>query len=169
MARKGVDEDDARKRVYDNMLPAYRKALATIFVNEMLWFHAMRKDPIFLSVKSQVSDLKLIEDYDNEEVWKSAVNKRKFLFDRILKEYNPPELSEDDDDDDTQTEKQQQAVSKEHNDQVGGASGGSSKLMSTWLVPRKRWPCGQRTSCCAKEENVDSVVLRRKTQQRSKN
>ena len=26
MARRGVDEDDARKRVYDNMLPTYRKA-----------------------------------------------------------------------------------------------------------------------------------------------
>ena len=40
--------------------------------------------------------------------------------------------------------------------------------MSTWLVPRNRWLCGQRTSCCAKVENVDSVVLRRKTQQRWK-
>ena len=86
------------------MLPAYRKALANSFVNEMLWFHAMRKDPIFLSVKTTVSDLKLIEDYDNEEAWKSAINKLKFLFDRILKEYNPPELSgSEDDDDDTQT------------------------------------------------------------------
>ena len=67
MARQGLDVDDARKRVYDNMLPAYRKALANIFVNEMLWFHAMRKDPVFLTVKTTVSDLKLIEDYDNEE------------------------------------------------------------------------------------------------------
>ena len=74
--------------------------------------------PVFLSVKTTVSDLKLIEDYNNEEAWKSAVNKRTFLFDRILKEYDSPELSrpEDDDDDDTQTEKQQQAVSKENND-----------------------------------------------------
>ena len=85
------------------MLQAYRKALANSFVNEMLWFHAMRKNSIFLSVKTTVSDLKLLDDYDNEEAWKSAVNKRKFLFDRILKEYDPPELSglEDDDDDDT--------------------------------------------------------------------
>ena len=77
----------------------------------------MRKDPVFLSVKTTVSDLKLLDDYDNDEAWKSAVDKRKFLFDRILKEYNPPELSgpEDDDDNDTQNEK----VSKENNDQVG--------------------------------------------------
>ena len=175
MVGQGVDEDDARKRVYDNMLPTYRKAFANIFVTEMLWFHAMRKDPVYLSVKNTVSDLKLIEDYDNEEAWKSAVNKRKFLFNKILKEYDPPELSgpEDDDDDDTQREQQQQVVSKENNEQVSGGSGGSIKL--AWLVPRNRWLCGQRTSCCAKVENVDSVdnvdslVLRRKTQQRLKN
>ena len=27
MARQGVDKEDARRRVYDNMLPTYRKAL----------------------------------------------------------------------------------------------------------------------------------------------
>ena len=98
-----------------------------MYDTEMLWFHAMRKDPVFLAVKTTVSDLKLLDDYENEEAWKSAVNKRKFLFDRILKEYDPPELSwpeDGDNDDDTQTEK----VSKENNDQVGEGSGGSSKL-----------------------------------------
>ena len=58
---------------------------------------------------------------------KSAVSKRKFMFDRVFKEYDPPELSGlEYDDDDTQTEKQQESVSKENNDQVGGGSGGSS-------------------------------------------
>ena len=85
----------------------------------------MRKDSVFLSVKTTVSDLKLIEDYDNEEALKSVVNKRKFLFDRILTEYDPSEFSgpdDDDDDDDKPTEKQQQAVSNENNDQIGEGS-----------------------------------------------
>ena len=83
----------------------------------------MRKDSVFLVVKTTVSDLKLIEDYDNEEAWKSADNKRKFLFDSILTEYDPSEFSgpEDDDDDDKPTEKQQ-AVSNENNDQIGEGS-----------------------------------------------
>ena len=138
MARQGVVEDDARKRVYDSMLPIYRQASANIFVNEMLWFHAMRKDPVFLSVKTTVSDLKLLDDYDTEEAWKSAVNKRKFLFDRILKEYDPPELSGPEDDDDTQTDKQQQAVSKENNDQVGEGSVGRSKLNVNLVSPSEQ-------------------------------
>ena len=65
----------------DNMLPTYRKTLANIFINEMLWFHTIRKDRIYLSVKNTVSDLKLLDDYDKEEAWKSAVNKCKILFD----------------------------------------------------------------------------------------
>ena len=32
MARQRVDEENARKRVYDNMLPTYRKALANVFM-----------------------------------------------------------------------------------------------------------------------------------------
>ena len=61
------------------MLLAQRKGLANSFVTEMYWFHVMRKDPIFLSMKTTVSDLELLEDYDNEEAWKSAVNKRNFV------------------------------------------------------------------------------------------
>ena len=129
------------------MLPAYRKALANIFVTEMLWFHAMRKDPNFVSLKTTVSDLKLLEDNDNEEAWKSAANKRKFLFDRILTEYDPPELSGPEYDDVyTQTEKQQQAVSKENNDQVGGGSGCRSKLNVNLVSP---W---EQVSSRAKDE-----------------
>ena len=36
MARQEVDEEDARNRVFDNMLPTYRKALVNVFVDEML-------------------------------------------------------------------------------------------------------------------------------------
>ena len=42
----------------------------------------MKKDRIYFS------DLKLLDDYDNEEAWKSAVNKRKFLFDRTLNKFD---------------------------------------------------------------------------------
>ena len=65
------------------------------------------------------------------------------MFDRILKEYSPPEISgpeedDDDDDDDTQTEKQQQTVSKENNSQVGEGSGGSSKLNVNLVSPSEQ-------------------------------
>ena len=106
-----------------------------VFVNEMLWFHAMKKDRIYLSVKNTVSDLKLPDDFDNEEAWKYAVNKRKVLFERILKEFDPPKLSEPED---SQTEDQQHSVSKVNNDQGGGGSDGSSKLNVNLVSPSEQ-------------------------------
>ena len=38
--------------------------------------------------------LYFLGDYDSEESWKHAANKRKFLFDRTLKEYDSPNLLE---------------------------------------------------------------------------
>ena len=70
---------------------------------------------------------------------KSAVSKRKFMFDRILKQYDPPEPSGIEyDDDGKQTEKQQESVSKENNDQVGGGSGGSSNLNVNFVSPSEQ-------------------------------
>ena len=117
------------------MLPTYRKALANIFVNEILWFSAMKKDSIYLSVKNTPADLKLLDDYDNDEVWKCAANKRKFSFDRILKKYELPEMTEPKDDGDTQTEEQQQTAQKGNDDQLGGGSSNSDKLNITLVSP----------------------------------
>ena len=49
------------KKVYENMLPTYRKAWANGFVNEILWFDAIKKDYIYLSY-TKVSDLKFLDD-----------------------------------------------------------------------------------------------------------
>ena len=101
------DEEDAKKRVYDNMLPTYCRALVNVFDNVILCFHATKKDRINLFVKITFSDMKVLDDYDNEEAWKSFATKRKFLFDKILKENDTPELYGPEDDDDSQTEVQQ--------------------------------------------------------------
>ena len=92
-------------------------------------------DHVYLSVKNTSSDLKLLDNYDNEEAWKSAVNKRKFLFAKIFREYDQPELSEPEDNDDSQTEQQQQTNSKVNKDQGGGCSGGNSKLNVNLVSP----------------------------------
>ena len=126
------------------------------------------KEPCFPVCENlSVSDLKLLDDYDNEEAWKSAVSKRKFLFDRILKEYDMPELSgpEVDDDDDMQTEK----VSKENNDQVGEGSGDSSKLNINLVSPSEQVALRAKDELLCEGRKCVFSGLRRKTQQRSKN
>ena len=57
------------------------------------------------------------------------------MFDRILKENDPPELSEPED---SQTKEQQQTVSKVNNDQEGGGSGGSNILNVNLVHPSEQ-------------------------------
>ena len=65
MARQGVDGEDARKRVYDNILPTYRKALVNVFVDEMLWFDAMN------STRRNCPNPKIVKPKNNNRiVWK---------------------------------------------------------------------------------------------------
>ena len=94
MAEQGADEEEARKKVYHNILPIYRKALENFFIDDILWCEAMKRDRIYSAMKNTVSDFKLLEDYDTEEAWKAAVNKQTFLLDRITIAYDPPESSD---------------------------------------------------------------------------
>ena len=41
--------------------------------------------------KCTITGLKLLDDYDSDEAWIYANHKRKYLFDKILKKYEPPE------------------------------------------------------------------------------
>ena len=59
-----------------------------------MWFESIKNDPIHTAIKATARRLKNEDDFESEESWKYAVKKRKFLFDKLLKEYNPPKLSE---------------------------------------------------------------------------
>jgi hypothetical protein len=50
-------------------------------------------DPIYKTIKKTASELKMIDDYGSEEVCKYAINSRTYLFEKILKKYEPPEIT----------------------------------------------------------------------------
>ena len=65
----------------------------------MLWFNALSKEPVYKTIKKIVSELRTEDDFSADEAWKFATNKRKYLFDCILKTYEAPEPSDDEDKD----------------------------------------------------------------------
>lgn len=93
METEGVTVGIARKRAFQDMKGRYRKTMASVFTDTILWFNAIRKDPIYRAIKKTASDLKMMDDYDSEEAWKYATSKRKYLFEKILKRYQPPEVT----------------------------------------------------------------------------
>ena len=90
-----IGETEARERVYQDMRSTYRKAVGAVFTERMVWFDGVRKHPVYKAIKRTATNFMDLDDYSPDEAWKSAVAQRKYLFDNILAEYNPPDLEGD--------------------------------------------------------------------------
>jgi hypothetical protein len=83
---------EAKERAFRKMKSTYRKALMNSFGSKVVWFEAMKKDPIYKSIKKTVNRLIDTDGYDKEEALKYGILKRQFLFDKVLNSYEIPEL-----------------------------------------------------------------------------
>ena len=93
--KRKISETGARRHVYQDMQSTYRKAVINIFTKRMVWFDEIRRHPVYKTIKKTATNFIDLEDYNPEEAWKSAIGKRKYIFDNILEEYYPPELEEE--------------------------------------------------------------------------
>ena len=85
----GINEEAARKKAYRELLPTLRKAVIKKYLFRIIWFETMKTDPMHRAVRKTVRRLRDEEDYESEEAWKAAVNRRKYLFDKLLAKYSP--------------------------------------------------------------------------------
>jgi len=95
MQKDTLEEADARNKVYEDMKSAYRKTVMNNFMARMEWFCAIQQDPIYKAIKQTAASLIDIDYFDRSEAWKYAISKRKYLFDNILSEYDPPDVTKD--------------------------------------------------------------------------
>ncbi|KAL4231794.1 hypothetical protein ACF0H5_009370 [Mactra antiquata] len=95
MSQQNITEEEARDQTFNLMKNTYRKALTNVFTENVLWINALKDSPVLQSIKKTVDSAIQTEDFDSEEAWKYAVNKRKFLFEAVIEGYNPPELSQE--------------------------------------------------------------------------
>ena len=99
--RRNIDEAEARTRVYLDMRSIYIKAISNVFANRMAWFEAIRKHLVYKAIKKTATNFVDLDNYSPREAWKSAIGQRKFLFDTILEDYNPPEIQGNEPDENT--------------------------------------------------------------------
>lgn len=93
MEDEGVSEDEARKTVYRELLSQYRKVLISKYVDRITWFESLKRDPVHKAVQKTAKRLREDDDFDPDESYKYAAKKRMYLFDKILKEFTPPEIN----------------------------------------------------------------------------
>ena len=81
----------AHIKAVDALLPVYRKELRKVLLEYLQWMHAMKKDSTFRKVMETRQDLKDTEGYDWSESTELAIDKRKFLLNRLIVKQTVPE------------------------------------------------------------------------------
>ena len=79
--RNGDSENVAHLKAQNALLPLYRKELRKVFLEYLQWMRAMKKDYTFQKV---MEDLKDTDGFDWLESTELAIDKRKFLLNRLF-------------------------------------------------------------------------------------
>ena len=83
---KGHDESEAKKEAFEKILPVFQKELADVYMNNLAWMKALRKDPIHKKIMATRDDYVNKDMFDQDEAIAAAVDKRKFLLKRLLED-----------------------------------------------------------------------------------
>ena len=89
--QNGDSPEVARIKAENALLPVYRKEFRKVFLEFLQWMHAMKKDPTFRKAMETRQDLKDTEGYDWLESTELAIDKRKFLLNRLFVKQTVPE------------------------------------------------------------------------------
>ena len=82
----GLDEQSAKDKAFSNMLPKHQKELENIYMERLVWMRQLKKDPVHKKIMHTKDALVENDDFDPEEALEAAVDKRKFLIRRLLKD-----------------------------------------------------------------------------------
>ena len=73
------------------LFPVYRKELRKVLLENLQWMRAMKKDPTFKKVMETQKELKDTEGFDWLESTELAIDKRKFLLNRLYEKQPIPQ------------------------------------------------------------------------------
>ena len=93
-----LDEQTTGETAYTNILPELQKELKSTYLQRLQWMQQLKKDPVHKKIMQTKDAFVNDDDFDPEEAMEAAVNKRKFLINRCLKDYNLTEDSDDEED-----------------------------------------------------------------------
>ena len=87
----GDSEKVARVKAENALLPVYRKELRKVLLENLQWMRAMKKDPTFKKVIETQKELKDTEGFDWLESTELAIDKQKFLLNRLYQKQPIPQ------------------------------------------------------------------------------
>ena len=97
LIHSGLDEQSAGEKAYSDILPKLQKELESIYMDRLSWMKQLNNDPVHKKIM-QTKDAFVDNDhFDPEEAMQAAVDKRKILIKKLLKDYTFIEESDDED------------------------------------------------------------------------
>ena len=94
LIHSGLDKQSAEEKAYASILPKLQKELENIYMECLMWMKQLKNDPVHKKIMQTRDAFMDSDDFDPEEAMEVAVDKRKFLINRLLKDYS---FSEDSD------------------------------------------------------------------------
>ena len=98
LIHSGLDKQSAGEKAYSSILPKLQKELENIYMERLLWMKQPKNDPVHKKMMQTRDAFMDSDDFDPEEAMEAAVDQRKFLIKKLLKDYNFTEDSDDEDD-----------------------------------------------------------------------
>ena len=85
LLEKGASEAVAQAKAFNALLPVFRAKLRRLYLHYLKWFRRLKRDPVHEAVmKTLRRFMDEEEDMDYEEAADAAVDRRKFLLNRIF-------------------------------------------------------------------------------------
>ena len=77
---------EAKEEAFAQTLPVFQKELADVYMNNLAWMKALKKDTIHKKIMATRDDYVNNDMFDQDEAIAAAVDKRKFLLKRLLED-----------------------------------------------------------------------------------
>ena len=97
LIHSGRDEQSAEEIAYSSVLPMLQNELETIYMERLLWMKQLENDPVHKKIMQTKDAFVENDDFAPEEAMEAAVDKRKFLIKKLLKDYSFTKDSDDED------------------------------------------------------------------------
>ena len=80
----GMSENEAKNKAFRQILPAVQKEARKVYLENLQWIRQLRKDPIHKKVMQTKQNFIDDDGFDSKEAIDAAVQKRKYLLNKIF-------------------------------------------------------------------------------------
>ena len=87
LINNGFVEHSAKEKAFSNIMPILQKELKSIYLERLLWMRQLKKDPVHKKIFHTIDAFVKNDDFDPVEAIEAAIDKRKFLIKRLLKDH----------------------------------------------------------------------------------